>query len=35
VLVGRRGQEELMITQGLQPGEKVAIKDPTQGKESQ
>jgi RND family efflux transporter MFP subunit len=34
VLVGRRGREELMITQGLQPGEKVAMKDPTQEKPS-
>jgi RND family efflux transporter MFP subunit len=30
VRVGRRGRSELMITQGLQPGEKVALKDPVQ-----
>jgi RND family efflux transporter MFP subunit len=28
VLVGRRGKGDLMITRGLQPGEKVALKDP-------
>jgi RND family efflux transporter MFP subunit len=35
VRVGRRGRDELMITQGLQPGEKVALKDPAQEKRSQ
>lgn len=35
VQVGRRGRAELMITQGLEPGEKVAIKDPTQEKQNQ
>jgi RND family efflux transporter MFP subunit len=30
VQVGRRGRTEVLITQGLQPGEKVALQDPTQ-----
>lgn len=35
VQVGRRGRTELMITQGLQPGEKVALQDPVQENRSQ
>jgi RND family efflux transporter MFP subunit len=35
VHIGRRGREDLMITEGLQPGEKVALKDPTQENRSQ
>jgi len=34
VQVARRGRTQLMISSGLQPGEKVAIKDPTQEKQS-
>ncbi len=30
VQVGRRGRTEVLITQGLQPGEKVALRDPVQ-----
>ncbi len=34
VQVARRGRTQLMISSGLRPGEKVAIKDPTQEKQS-
>jgi len=30
VQIGRRGRLDILITKGLQPGEKVALKDPTQ-----
>ena len=30
VQVARRGKSDLLITAGLQPGEKVALKDPSQ-----
>ncbi|HEX7288711.1 MAG TPA: efflux RND transporter periplasmic adaptor subunit [Candidatus Angelobacter sp.] len=32
VQVGRRGKDELLISSGLKPGEKVALQDPTQEK---
>lgn len=35
VQVARRGQGQLLIASGLQPGEKVALKDPTQEKPGQ
>lgn len=34
VEVGRRGRTDILIAKGLQPGEKVALKDPTQEKPS-
>jgi RND family efflux transporter MFP subunit len=30
VQIGRRGRSDILIAKGLQPGEKVALKDPTQ-----
>jgi multidrug resistance efflux pump len=30
--IGKRGKNELMVAKGLQPGERVALKDPTQWK---
>lgn len=30
--IGKRGKNELMVVKGLQPGERVALKDPTQAK---
>jgi predicted DNA-binding antitoxin AbrB/MazE fold protein len=32
VQVARRGKTELLISSGLKPGEKVALKDPTEEK---
>jgi hypothetical protein len=32
VQVARRGKSDLLISAGLNPGEKVALKDPTQEK---